>query len=449
MEKQGSFTQGAILGSLLKFTFPVLLALLLQALYTAVDLMIVGQFSDTSQISAVATGSQLMQTLTSLVTSLAMGITISIGQTLGQKRADRVSHIIMNSLLLFFGLALILTGIVVIFAPQLARLLNAPTQAFDATVAFLQISGAGAIFIVGYNLVGGIFRGLGDSITPLITVAIASVLNILGDLLLVAHFHLGAAGAAAATVFAQSLSLLFFFLLKNKKEETIFDLKEFKKPDFKVIKQIFTLGSPIALQDFLINCSFVIILAIANSLGVVASAGIGVGEKATAFIMLLPLAFMQSMAAFVAQNVGARQHLRAKKALFYGMGCAFLIAVIMAYICFFHGDLLARIFTHEQAVIQATQLYMRSYAFDVLLTAIFFCFVGYFNGYGKTRFVMIQGLIGALLFRIPLSFLFSSLPHADLFTLGMATPASSLVQVLLCFGYYLYLQKQNVIDLKG
>lgn len=449
MEKQGSFTQGAILGSLLKFAFPVLLALLLQALYTAVDLMIVGQFSDTSQISAVATGSQLMQTLTSLVTSLAMGITISIGQTLGQKRADRVSHIIMNSLLLFFGLALILTGIVVIFAPQLAHLLNAPTQAFDATVSFLRISGAGAIFIVGYNLVGGIFRGLGDSITPLITVAIASVLNILGDLLLVAHFHLGAAGAAAATVFAQALSLLFFFLLKNKKEETIFDLKEFKKPDFKVIKQIFTLGSPIALQDFLINCSFVIILAIANNLGVVASAGIGVGEKATAFIMLLPLAFMQSMAAFVAQNVGARQHLRAKKALFYGMGCAFLIAIIMAYICFFHGDLLARIFTHEQAVIQATQLYMRSYAFDVLLTAIFFCFVGYFNGYGKTRFVMIQGLIGALLFRIPLSFLFSSLPHADLFTLGMATPASSLVQVLLCLGYYLYLQKQNVIDLKG
>ena len=147
MEKQGSFTQGAILGSLLKFAFPVLLALLLQALYTAVDLMIVGQFSDTSQISAVATGSQLMQTLTSLVTSLAMGITISIGQTLGQKRADRVSHIIMNSLLLFFGLALILTGIVVIFAPQLAHLLNAPTQAFDATVAFLRISGAGAILL--------------------------------------------------------------------------------------------------------------------------------------------------------------------------------------------------------------------------------------------------------------------------------------------------------------
>lgn len=437
-----NFTRGPILRKLLQFAIPILFALLLQALYTAADLLIVGQFSSTSQVSAVSTGGQVMQTLTSLVSSMAMGITILIAQVLGQGKKDKVPHVIMNGLLLFAGLALILTVMVVVFAPGLAHMMRAPQSALDATVAYLRISGLGAIFIVGYNLVGSVFRGLGDSITPLITVGIAATINVFLDLILVAHFKMGASGAAIATVTAQAISLVAFYFLAQRRDGKIFELKQ---PDFTVIKAIMKLGSPIALQDFLINISFVVILAIANTMGVTASAGIGVGEKATAFIMLLPIAFMQAMAAFVAQNVGAKQHNRARKSLFYGMGASLVFATVMAYISFFHGDALARIFTQNRGVVDATALYMKSYAFDVLMTAIFFCFVGYFNGYGKTQFVMIQGLIGALLFRIPLAFFLTSLPGANLFYLGMATPASSVVQIILCVSYYWMLRRKICI----
>lgn len=441
MEEKQDFTQGSILIKLLQFALPILFANLLQSFYTAADLMIVGQFSHTSQISAVSTGAQVMQTMTSLVSSLSIGITILVGQALGQKESDKVKQIITNAIFLFLGLAVILMVVVIIFAPYLAHLMQAPQEAFDATVMYLRISGAGAIFIVGYNLVGATFRGLGDSITPLITVGIAAIINIILDLLLVAHFHLGAKGAALATIAAQALSLAAFYFLSKKKGQRNAKLTPKNHFDFVIIKKILKLGSPIALQDFLINMSFVIILAIANSMGVTASAGIGVGEKTTGFIMLIPIAFMQAMAAFVAQNVGAKQHHRAKQSLFYGLIASLSFAMVMSYVCFFHGDKLAQIFTQNHAVIQATGLYMKSYAFDVLLTAIFFSFVGYFNGYGKTQFVMTQGLIGALVFRIPLAFFFSSLPHANLFYLGMATPTASVFQIIMCVSYFVYFQK--------
>lgn len=442
MTETQDFTQGPILRKLLKFALPILLALLLQALYTAADLLIVGQFSNTSQVAAVATGGQVMQTLTSLISSMSIGITIIIAQVLGQGKRDQVPHIIMNGLALFAGLALFLTILVASLAPQLAQIMHAPQVALTATVAYLRISGYGAVFIVGYNLVGSIFRGLGDAITPLITVGIAAIINVGLDLVLVAALNMGASGAAIATVMAQALSLVVFYLLARQRNGQLFSLQQFKHLDGKLLKKILRLGSPIAVQDFLINLSFVVILAIGNTMGVTASAGIGVGEKATAFIMLLPSSFMQAMAAFVAQNVGAKQHARARQSLGYGIGASLAFAVVMAYLSFFHGDLLARIFTQDQAVMAATALYMKSYAFDVLMTAIFFCFVGYFNGYGETKFVMIQGLIGALVIRIPLAFFFTSLPGANLFYLGMATPTSSLIQIGLCGGYYLMLRRR-------
>lgn len=444
MKAKQDFTQGSILMKLLQFAIPILFANLLQAFYTAADLMIVGQFSNTSQVSAVSTGGQVMQTLTSLVSSLSIGITILVGQVLGKKDKSKANQIITNAIFLFLGLAVILMLVVIMFAPQLAHLMHAPKSAFNPTVMYLKISGAGALFIVGYNLVGATFRGLGDSITPLITVAIAAVINVFLDLLLVAHFHLGANGAALATIAAQALSLVAFYFLSKKKGQRNIELPAKSQVDFGIIKNILQLGSPIALQDFLINMSFVIILAIANSMGVTASAGIGVGEKTTGFIMLIPIAFMQAMAAFVAQNVGAKQHHRAKQSLFYGLIASLSFAMVMSYVCFFHGDKLAQIFTQNHAVIEATSLYMKSYAFDVLLTAIFFSFVGYFNGYGKTRFVMTQGLVGALVFRIPLAFFFSSLPHANLFYLGMATPSASIFQIVICVSYFIYFQKKLV-----
>lgn len=181
------------------------------------------------------------------------------------------------------------------------------------------------------------------------------------------------------------------------------------------------------------------IIAIVNSLGLTASAGVGVAEKMCGFLMLVPSAFMQSMSAFVAQNIGARKPERAKKALLCGIASSLVVSIFMAYFTFFHGDLLAGIFAKDTQVIMAAAGYLKAYAIDCLFTSFLFCFIGYFNGCSHTTFVMIQGIIGAFGVRLPVSWFMSKQAGITLFHIGLATPASSLLQIILCGGYFLFL----------
>ena len=288
--------------------------------------------------------------------------------------------------------------------------------------------------IIAYNLIGSIFRGLGDSRTPLLTVAVACVCNIAGDLLLVAVFHLGTAGAAIATVFAQMVSVVISFLLIRRRELPFLMDRSMIRWDGGIIGKIFRLGAPIALQDLLVGISFLVILAIINSLGLTESAGVGVAEKVCAFIMLVPSAFMQAMSAFVAQNRGAGKPERAVKALKYSIGVSLIFAVTMFYLSFFHGDMLSRIFARDSDIIAASTQYLKAYAIDCLLTCFLFCFIGFFNGMELTTFVMAQGIIGAFCVRVPVSFIMSRIRPVSLFRVGLATPCSTIIQILLCFG---------------
>lgn len=429
----GNFTEGKILQPLLLFAFPVLLALFLQAMYGAVDLMVVGKFGDAADISGVSTGSQIMQTITNVLASFAMGTTILLGQLIGQKREKECGKVIGASLLLFAVIAIVLSVILVLFAPQAARIMKAPEEAFENTVVYVRICGGGTLVLTFYNLISCIFRGLGDSATPLVTVAIACVFNIFGDLLLVDGFHMGCAGAAIATVAAQLLSVIISVLLIRKKSLPFRMTGKDLRWNGRIIRNVVFLGAPIALQDLLVGISFLIILSIVNSLGVLVSAGVGVAEKVCAFIMLVSSAFMQSMAAFVSQNYGAGKYRRALRSLAVGIAISFSVGVLMFLLTFFHGDLLAGIFSNDADVIAAAWDYLKSYAFDCMLTSIFFCCVGFFNGIGLTRFVMVQGILGAFFVRVPVSYLMSKRRPVSLFHIGLATPASSLVQTILCF----------------
>lgn len=443
MSKGRSFTEGGILAPLVRFALPVLLALFLQAMYGAVDLLVVGQFGSASDVSAVSTGSQIMHTVTVVITGLSMGITILVGQKIGERRPDEAGRAVGNGLLLFTGVAVVLTALLLCFAGSLATLMQAPAEAFDQTVVYVQICSAGALFIVAYNVLGSIFRGIGDSRMPLITVAIACALNIGGDLLLVGVLHMGVAGAALATVAAQTMSVLLSLLIIRKRALPFAFTRQALRPHIPTIRQILWLGTPIALQDLLVSISFLVILAIVNSLGLIASAGVGVAEKLCAFIMLVPSAYMQSMSAFTAQNIGAGQPERAKRALLYSIASSLLVGLLMAYMAFFHGDLLSALFARDSAVIAASADYLRAYALDCLLTCFLFCFVGYFNGCGKTMFVMLQGSLGAFGVRIPLSYLMSLSAGATLFQIGLATPASTTVQILLCIAYFLLQERRR------
>ena len=318
----------------------------------------------------------------------------------------------------------------------------APEEAFSQTVWYLVICALGTAFIVAYNLLGSVFRGMGDSTTPLISVAIACVVNIVGDLLFVAVFHMGAAGAALATVLAQGVSVALCLVLVKRRGLPFSFGRENLRLNRPVMKHMIRLGTPIALQDFLVSISFLVLLSIVNSLGLIVSAGVGVAEKLCAFIMLVPSAFSQSLSAFVAQNIGAGEEERARRALVCGISASVLLGAVMAYAAFFHGDALAAIFTPDPQVIAAGWDYLKAYAIDTLLVSFMFCFTGYFSGCGDTTFVMIQGIVGAFGVRIPVSFLMSRITPVSVFYVGLATPSSTLVQIVLCVMWFVHRQKK-------
>ena len=324
--------------------------------------------------------------------------------------------------------------------------MQAPADApLDKTVAYVQICSMGTIFIVAFNVLGSVFRGIGDSKMPLLTVAIACAVNIIGDLVLVGIFHMNVAGAALATVAAQAVSVVLSGVIIRRRVLPFRLTARGHSFSRKTVVNILALGAPIAFQDLLVSVSFLVIMAIVNSIGLTASAGVGVAEKLCAFIMLVPSAYMQSMSAFVAQNVGAGKPERAKKALLYSVLSSIVFGILMAYLSFFHGDLLAGLFSWEQDVIAAAWDYLRAYAIDCLLTCFLFCFVGYFNGRGRTMFVMAQGIVGAFGVRIPVSYFMSRLPETSLFYIGLATPASTVIQIILCVAYFLLQSRKDSV----
>ncbi|MDO4925258.1 MAG: MATE family efflux transporter [Turicibacter sp.] len=442
MSKVSNFTAGKIFSPLLKFAIPILAALFLQTMYGAVDLLIVGQFGHAADVSAVSTGSQVMMTITMMITGLSMGITILIGQKLGEGKSKEAGDVVGSGISIFAVLAIIITILVVAFASPISTFMHAPKEAFDSTVMYIKVCASGTIFIVAYNIIGGVFRGLGDSKTPLITVGIACVANIIGDLIFVGLFKMAVTGAALATVMAQTISVILSLVIIKKRGTPFEFSRESIKFHKNLTSKIIKYGAPIALQDGLVHLSFLVIMIIGNSLGVIPSAGIGVAEKLVGFIMLIPSSFSQAVSAFVAQNYGAKKYDRARKVLLYSISASLCCGVVMFYFIFFHGDLLAGMFSKDREVVLAAWEYMKAYGIDCLLTAIMFSMVGYFNGCGKTTFVMIQGIVGAFVVRIPVSFIMSKILPVSLFKVGLATPMSTFVQIILCVTYFVFLSKK-------
>jgi len=436
MRESQNFTEGKLFFPIIRFAMPVLAAMLLQTMYGAVDMMIVGNYSSAADVSAISTGSWVMVVITSIVMGISVGTTVLLGRKLGEGRPQEAGEIIGSSIILFGILSLVLTCFVVCFAPGIAILMHAPEEAMKATVTYIRICAGGSVFIVAFNVLGSVFRGIGNSTLPLISVSIACTVNIICDLILVAGFHMATAGAAIATVFAQFSSVVISLVIVSKQKLPFSICKD----DFKFhpnrIRDIVRIGIPVALKDLLVNVSFIVITAIVNSLGVISSAGVGIAEKLCGFVMLAPSAFSQTMTSVVSQNIGAAKPERAKLALKYGIISSFTVGAFSAYFSFFHGDILSSIFSNDPLVIEAAAQYLKAYAIDTLLVSVMFCMSGYFTGCGRTTFAMMQGIIGAFCVRIPFSFVMSRMVPVNLFHIGLATPASSLLQTILCVIYF-------------
>ncbi len=434
-DRLDDFTRGSIPRKLIHFMIPILGALILQAMYGAVDVLVVGRFGTVPGLSGVSTGSNVMNLVTFIVSGFAMGITVLISQYIGADNRHKIAHVIGGSFAVFTVWAILLFGALVFFAKDIALLMQTPKEAMTETVRYIRICGSGIIFIIAYNVLSAIFRGLGDSRSPLIFVAIACVVNIFGDLLLVAGFGLNAAGAALATVLAQIVSVAAALYIGYLKKLPIIPTRQTFRFNEEVPR--FTkIGTPIAFQELLTQLSFMAIVAFINRLGLEASSGYGVANKIVAFVMLIPGSLMQSMSSFVAQNVGARLEHRAKKAMVTGMTMGVAAGVFVFILVFFFGDKVAAIFTTDAAVIDRAFSYLKGFAPETMVTPVLFSFMGYFNGHQKTFFVMSQGIAQTFMVRLPVSYYMSIQPNTTLQAIGTAAPLATVFGILINLAYF-------------
>lgn len=421
---------------------PILGALVLQAAYGAVDLLVVGRFGSTEGLSAVSTGSQVLNLVTFVVTQLAMGVTVLIARYLGEKREESIGSVLGGAAAVFIVVSGILFILLVLLARPISVLMQAPQEALTLTAFYVRICGCGIFFIVAYNLLAAVFRGFGDSKSPLLFVFIACIVNIVGDLVFVAVLHMDAAGAALATVMAQAVSVVcaIGLLVKKKLPFTV------QKSDFGFnlqCRKFLSIGLPLALQEFLTQLSFLALCAFVNRLGLEASSGYGVACKIVNFAMLIPSSLMQSMASFVSQNVGAGNQKRAKKAMFTGIGIGLAFGCVVFALVMLKGDMLAGIFTTDSAVIANGFAYLKGFAPETILTAVLFSMIGYFNGNNQTFWVMVQGLVQTLLVRLPFAYIMSIQPNASLTKIGLAAPVSTTVGIVLNLIFYQYLNRKK------
>lgn len=444
MNEKQDFTTGSIPLKMVSFMFPILGALILQAMYSAVDLLIVGKFGTTAGISAVSTGSNIMNLFTFIIASLTTGVTVLIAKYLGEKRNDKIGELVGGAVMFLSILSVILSIIIFVFAKNICVIMQAPEEATDLTVQYIRICSVGYIFVVFYNFISSIMRGIGNSTLPLIFVGIACVVNIAGDYILVAIFKMNVAGAAIATISAQALSvILSLIIIRNQKLPFEISLKMIRPTS--QIKAFIKIGSPLALQEVLTNGTFLAICAFINNLGLVSSSGYGVAQKIQSFVMLIPSAIMQALASVVAQNVGACLEKRAREALRWSITIGAGIGFVITFLTFFYGDVIANLFSNDPAVVQKAFEFLRGFAIEAVVTCILFSFMGYFNAHSLSVFVMAQGLAQSILVRLPVSYFMSKYHGESLVWIGLAAPAATVFGIALCLFYYIYYKKKGII----
>lgn len=426
-----------------RFAMPFLVANILQALYGAVDMFVVGHYADSAALSAVSVGSQVMQTFTSILMGLTTGGTVLLGQRVGAKDGKGAANAVGAMVALFSVVAVVLTAGMFFTSEPFVHLLQTPEAAVPHAVTYVSICVLGLPFITAYNTIASIFRGLGDSKRPMLCIAAACLINVAGDFVLIGGLGLGAKGAAIATVVAQGCSVVVALLLLARRglpfPFAASDIRFHRAETGKILK----VGLPLCLQDTLVNMSFLIITAIINSMGLVASAAVGVVGRITSFAFMPNGAFSSAVATVAAQNIGAGRQDRALKSLWAAVGFSLIFSTLFCVYSQLLPETLIRIFTSEADVIAAGAQYLRADAYDALLTSFVFCFNAYFSACGNSMISMIHSLIATFLVRIPLSWMVSRMAEPSLFGIGLAAPAASLFSIVVCVGYFQYLRKKS------
>lgn len=440
---QYRLTEGSVIKNMLRFSLPYLLSCFLQTFYGLADLFITGRYNGADTITAVSVGSQVTHMLTVVIVGLAMGATVTISRAVGARDQRRAEKTIGSTIALFALFAVGATVLLLLAAGGILSLLSTPPEAFDQAHSYLTICFAGIPFITAYNVISSVFRGLGDSKSPMYFVAAAGVINVLLDWLFIGPMALGAVGAALATVIAQGCSVVLALLWMGRQNLGI----TLRKSDLRLsgLSVLLKIGVPVALQDGFIQISFLVITAIANGRGVDVAAAVGIVEKIICFLFLVPSAMLSTVSAVAAQNAGAGLHRRSRQALVYGIVITVAVGAVFAAICQVWAEPIVRLFSKEsELVVTLGGQYLRAYSLDCAIASIHFCFSGYFCAYERSVLSFVHNLISVLAIRIPGAYLASVLFPDTLYPMGLAAPAGSLVSVIICLIMFLVLRKKQV-----
>lgn len=437
-----TLTEGPVFKNLIRFSLPYLLSCFLQTFYGLADLFITGRFKGAASITAVSVGSQVTHMLTLVIVGLAMGSTVAISRCVGMRDRDGAAKAIGSSIALFSAVAAVLTAVLLLGTDGILSLLSVPAEARPETRDYLTVCFWGVPLITAYNVLGSIFRGLGDSRRPMYFIAAAGVVNVGLDYLLIGPCSLGAAGAAIATVIAQGFSVLVALLYIRRHRSLPLSGALFR-PDRAVMGALLRVGLPVAAQDFLVQVAFLTVTRIANGRGLDVAAAVGIVEKIITFLFLVPSAMLSSVSAIAAQNAGALRHDRGRRTLFYAMGIGVLFGLIVAVVCQFKAEGILRAFSKEEpAVITLGAQYLRSYVFDCAFAAVHFCFSGYFCAYRRSMLAFAHNLASILIIRIPGAYLASLYFPETLYPMGLAAPLGSLLSALICAAAYFILRRR-------
>ena len=440
MEK--NLTTGSVFKNLVVFSLPYLLSFCLQTLYGMADLFIIGQYEGVAATTAVSVGSQVMHMLTVMIVGLAMGATVSIGQAVGAGDRRRAALDVGNTVTLFMALSLVLTAALMLLVRPIVSVMSTPQEAVEGAVRYLTICFIGIPFITAYNILSSIFRGMGDSKSPMYFIAVACAANIALDYLFMGALRLGPAGAALGTTLSQAVSVLVS-LAAIRKRHSLALQKSDLKPRRDVLGKILAIGVPVALQDGFIQISFILITVIANRRGLTDAAAVGIVEKIIGFMFLIPSSMLSSVSALGAQNIGAGRRDRAVLTLRYAIVLVSAIGLTLGVLIQFIADPLVGLFTPDSAVVHAGGQYLRGYIWDSFFAGIHFSFSGYFCACGKSGLSFLHNVIAIVLVRIPGALFTSTHFPTTLLPMGLATAAGSLVSVLVCVVAYAILRRKE------
>ena len=442
MEK--NLTNGSVLKNIAYFSLPYLLSYFLQTLYGLADLFIIGQFEGVASTTAVSIGSQVMHMLTVMIVGLAMGSTVCIGQAVGAGDKKHASAAIGNTVTLFMLLSVVITALLLALVRPIVSVMSTPAEAADGTQAYLTICFIGIPFITAYNIISSIFRGLGDSKSPMIFIAVACAANIALDYIFIGAMGLGPAGAALGTTLSQAISVVFSLVVILRRKSGISLERRDLHPQRDTMGRLLRIGVPVAAQDGLIQIAFIVITVIANRRGLDAAAAVGIVEKIISFVFLVPSSMLSTVSALCAQNIGAGKQARAEQTLRYAVIIAVSFGIIIALLTQFISEQAVGLFTPDTVVIMLGGQYLRGYIWDALFAGIHFCFSGYFCACGRSEISFIHNISAIALVRIPGVYLTSKLFPDTLFPMGLATAAGSLLSVIICVIAFALLKKHSV-----